>query len=106
MVNAAQIRGLSRPELRRIAGAVFQDGEVDVAVAEPDTFLAGIGRPPIELGQAKMLFVELGGLRGIVGHQCDMLDASHLASSLGAHPQRVARSAEKRSVFRRTSHLR
>ena len=77
VVDAAQVGGLPRPELWRIGVAVFQDGEIDVAVAEPDAALAGRAGPAIELGQAEMLLVELGGLDRVVGHQRDVLDACH-----------------------------
>jgi hypothetical protein len=31
-----------------------------------------------------LFLVEFGGLRGIISHECDMPDASHLPSSLDA----------------------
>src|SRR5579885_2750167 len=79
MVDAAQFRALPGAELRRVGFAVFEDGEIDVAVAEPDAALPGRRRAAIELGQAEMRLVELGGLRRIVGDESDMLDASHLS---------------------------
>src|SRR5207244_6433980 len=57
--------------------AVLQDGEVDVAVAQPDSIGAGIGGLPAQLFQPEDALVELGGLHRIVGRQRDVFDPCH-----------------------------
>jgi len=72
MVNASQVGGLPHPKLRRFGIAVFQDREIDVAVAEPDAALSRCARPAIEFGQSEVLFVELRGGYRIVSDESDV----------------------------------
>src|SRR5215472_5180258 len=50
VVNAAQIGCLPHAELRRTGLAVFENREINIAVAEPDTLFTGVSRSAIELG--------------------------------------------------------
>src|SRR5207244_1852903 len=80
VVNPAQFRALPGAEFRSTGFAIFQNSEINVAVAEPNTLFTGVAGSPIELGQAEMFLVEFCGLRGIISDQCDVPDASHWTS--------------------------
>jgi hypothetical protein len=66
VVNPAEVRTLSWAELRSTGLAIFQNSEINVAVAEPNTLLTGVPGPPIEFGQAEMFLIEFCGLRRII----------------------------------------
>src|SRR5262249_16928096 len=90
-MNAAQVRSLSRAEAWSTGFAVFQNSEINIPVAEPDTLLSSFAGPAIELRQTEMLLVKLCGLCGIIGDECDMPNASHLPTSLQRKRLRKAR---------------
>src|SRR5947208_13726311 len=80
-------------EIRGGLAPVLEDREVDVAVAEPDTVGAGVRRLATQLRQSEDLFVELGGLCGVVSGQRDVFDPCHDSSLSSSHH---AASAERR----------
>src|SRR5258708_31533415 len=51
VVDAAEIRRLLGSERGRVGASMLQDGEIDVAVAEPDAVLAGVPWPAVQFLQ-------------------------------------------------------
>src|SRR5208282_799016 len=77
VMDPPEIGFLSRSELGSAGLAILENRKINVTVAEPDTLFTGIPGSAIELGQPELLLVKFCGLRGIIGHECDMSDASH-----------------------------
>ena len=59
---------------------MFQNGEIDVAVAEPDAIVAGVPRPPVQFLQFEVLLVEFSGGRRILAGYRDVPDERHGSS--------------------------